>query len=109
MWCCRQWLGSKIGSGNDSHREGIKDLLCFMLRCRWQNKDTLQQLLLWMRYMYGNMHVTPYEEQACKLLGLVAGSPPDYAAIDKQYKDFDTQRDPWVIDGVVPKGKLPTF
>ena len=92
----RQFLGYKIGSGTDVHEGRVKDFLVFTMNMNLNDRDVLQELFLVLRYLYGSMHVTSYEQAVCDELLLVAGNPPDYKKSEEEFEAFDLQADPWV-------------
>lgn len=91
----RPWLGRKIGSGKDEYEQRVKDVGVAMVNWGFQGKDTLQELLLWMRYMYGSMHPTTLEINLCHHLNLTINNAPDYSTIEKQFEDIDLHKEPW--------------
>ena len=92
----RQFVGCKIGSGSDVHEGRVKDFLIFTMNMNLNDRDVLQELFLVLRYLYGSMHVTTYEQVVCDELLLVAGNPPDYKKSEEEFEAFDLQVDPWV-------------
>ena len=91
----RPWLGKKIGSGSDTHELLVKDTGVAMMNWRYQGKDTLQEIFLWMRYMYGSLEPTTLEKNICNKLVLEPGPVPDYKSIEEIFEGIDLQKSPW--------------
>lgn len=91
----RQWLGCKIGKGNEEHELLIKDIGVSMLNWNWNHQDATQEVFLWMRYLYGSMEVTKFEEQILEELLLQPGPVPDYVTLEAQYEAIDIQQEDW--------------
>ena len=93
----RPWLGTKIGSGSDDHTKRVKDCGVFMMNCKFDGQDILQQLFLWMRYLYGSMVPTPAEVRICEHLKLEIGDVPDFEKIQAKFESIDIQKSPWTF------------
>ena len=66
-----------------------------MMNWRYQGKDTLQEIFLWMRYMYGSLEPTTLEKNICNKLVLEPGPVPDYKSIEEIFEGIDLQKSPW--------------
>ena len=91
----RPWLGKKIGSGSDTHELLVKDTGVAMMNWRYQGKDILQEIFLWMRYMYGSLGPTTLEKNICNKLVLEPGPVPDYKSIEEIFEGIDLKKSPW--------------
>ena len=91
----RGWVGTKIGSGSDKHEQHVKDLIVAHRNWNAKKQDSMQEMLLWLRLMFGTLKPTALENEVVALLGLQVGNPPDWDSALADFEAIDVQKEPW--------------
>ena len=86
-------MGAKGGRGGPDQEEAVRDFVVMIMNFRFQSADVLQNIFLWMRYLYGSLKLTILEKQLNWDLDMEPG--PDFDEEEEMFEAVDLHQDPW--------------